>query len=640
MPRDLSGNYTLPTGNPVVDGTIIESAWANGTMNDIAAQLNNVLTKDGVVGPTNPMGFANGTVAAPAVYFLADPSVGLYRSATATLGIAASGNQVASFSNTVTTFSSSGAERLRLDSSGNLIKGHTAAVSTRIGASSFTPGMQHLGVNVAGSSILQANYANSNSAPTLFIAKSRGGTVGTHGAVVSGDSLGSISWAGSDGTNFIESGRITVAATAAPGADTITARMLFQLTNGTNTPSEVLRIEPGGAAGFGTGSLSDKRIGVAGNITGAATAYGLTSFPVVQSDVTGDARIYHSNPSVVAAAFTLGALTHFMAAQGTIGAGASVTSQFGFYAHSGLIGATNNYGFYSNIAAATGRWNFYANGTADNYMGGQLGVGVAPTAQLHVKSTGGIVRNETSAAVASGGNVYYELRDSAGRTGYLGFGGANNTMNLVNDKAGPITFNVNGAERMQIDSAGKVGVGRTPTAQKFEIAGGINLFDGDFVSTSTTGGNARFGYESFTATGCFNLWTQSAIGLSFGTSTSERMRITGAGVIQDSGGNELGFKDVPQNIKSAPYTLAGADRGCGVRADAGCTSITVPALPVNSVVTIYNNSGSNLPINQSGTTLRLDGTATTGNRTLAPNGRATLWALTTTIFSISGAGLS
>lgn len=53
MPRDLSGNYTLPLGNPVITDTIIETAWANSTMSDVAVQLNNVVTRDGKLGPTS-----------------------------------------------------------------------------------------------------------------------------------------------------------------------------------------------------------------------------------------------------------------------------------------------------------------------------------------------------------------------------------------------------------------------------------------------------------------------------------------------------------------------------------------------------------------------------------------------------------
>lgn len=49
MPRDISGNYTLPAGNPVVTGTTISSTWANSTLSDIAAALTASLSIDGSV---------------------------------------------------------------------------------------------------------------------------------------------------------------------------------------------------------------------------------------------------------------------------------------------------------------------------------------------------------------------------------------------------------------------------------------------------------------------------------------------------------------------------------------------------------------------------------------------------------------
>lgn len=80
MPRDLSGNYTLPLGNPVVDGTIIDVGWANPTMSDIATQLNNVLTRDNLLGPTDPFEFQDGSEAAPGATFAAQLGTGMYRS--------------------------------------------------------------------------------------------------------------------------------------------------------------------------------------------------------------------------------------------------------------------------------------------------------------------------------------------------------------------------------------------------------------------------------------------------------------------------------------------------------------------------------------------------------------------------------
>ncbi len=47
MSFDLSGNYTLPAGNPVVAGTLITAAQFNATMADLATALSQVILADG-----------------------------------------------------------------------------------------------------------------------------------------------------------------------------------------------------------------------------------------------------------------------------------------------------------------------------------------------------------------------------------------------------------------------------------------------------------------------------------------------------------------------------------------------------------------------------------------------------------------
>lgn len=58
MPRNGSGSYALPAGNPVVTGTTIDSTVQNNTTSDIATALTNSLAKDGQTTPTAnlPMG--------------------------------------------------------------------------------------------------------------------------------------------------------------------------------------------------------------------------------------------------------------------------------------------------------------------------------------------------------------------------------------------------------------------------------------------------------------------------------------------------------------------------------------------------------------------------------------------------------
>ena len=58
MPRNGSGTYSLPAGNPVVTATDITVSWGNGTMNDIATALTGSIARDGQSPPTAnlPMG--------------------------------------------------------------------------------------------------------------------------------------------------------------------------------------------------------------------------------------------------------------------------------------------------------------------------------------------------------------------------------------------------------------------------------------------------------------------------------------------------------------------------------------------------------------------------------------------------------
>jgi len=156
----------------------------------------------------------------------------------------------------------------------------------------------------------------------------------------------------------------------------ITQDLYFQ---NSTTNTELLRLITNGNIAIPNGSLgigatptgTNANLYINKNITGATTSYGTNNVSTIQSDVTTAGEIFHSNVNTQATAFTLSNLRHFQANQGTIGAGSTVTNQYGFVAGSTLTGGTNNYGFYSNIPSATNRWNFYANGSALNYFNGK-----------------------------------------------------------------------------------------------------------------------------------------------------------------------------------------------------------------------------------------------------------------------------
>ena len=58
MPRNGSGTFTLPAGNPVTTGTTISSTWANTTLSDIGSALTGSISTDGQTTPVAnlPMG--------------------------------------------------------------------------------------------------------------------------------------------------------------------------------------------------------------------------------------------------------------------------------------------------------------------------------------------------------------------------------------------------------------------------------------------------------------------------------------------------------------------------------------------------------------------------------------------------------
>jgi hypothetical protein len=130
------------------------------------------------------------------------------------------------------------------------------------------------------------------------------------------------------------------------------------------------QIIQGTSTGAVNGSLQLRK-----NITGGTTAYSAGISATVQNDVTGQASGFSTFINTVASSFTLGILKHYNAQQGTIGATSAVTNQYGYFADSALIGATNNYGFYGNIASGTGRFNFAAVGTAANVFVGTTSIG-------------------------------------------------------------------------------------------------------------------------------------------------------------------------------------------------------------------------------------------------------------------------
>ena len=259
---------------------------------------------------------------------------------------------------------------------GTVIRGYTSPVVTdNYVGTQGTPLIQtHANATTAsGLASFVWESTAASPAPSVILSRSRSATIGSFSSVASGDAIGAINFNGDDGTAFVVGASITASVDGTPGTNDMPGRLVFSTTaDGASSPTEALRISSAQTVSIGGSGTVSTAFYNRKNITGAVTAYANFTVGQVQSDVTSAAYGYRTSISTAATAYTLGELTHYRSTQSTIGAGSTVTNQFGFLADSSLTGATNNYGFYGNIASGTGRYNFYAAGTADNYFAGDM----------------------------------------------------------------------------------------------------------------------------------------------------------------------------------------------------------------------------------------------------------------------------
>ncbi len=136
--------------------------------------------------------------------------------------------------------------RATFDSSGNLGLGTTSPTAKlhvwQTGAATS------LNIDGTENPIFAARYAANADGATIFLAKSRNATVGSHTIVQNGDEIGVIKARGSDGTNFDDAASITFAVDGTPssGSD-MPGRIVFGTSaDGTASITERARITSGG----------------------------------------------------------------------------------------------------------------------------------------------------------------------------------------------------------------------------------------------------------------------------------------------------------------------------------------------------------------------------------------------------------
>jgi hypothetical protein len=436
-----------------------------------------------------------------------------------------------------------------IDSSGRFVVGTTSAVTA---GGSFVPLIQSQAASQNGG-FFGAAWLNNTGGSNLILGKSRG-ALGTQTVVQSGDTVGNLRFQGSDGTGFIELAQIVAQVDGTPGTNDMPGRLVFSTTaDGASSPTERMRIDSSGQVGIGQTPTAGATLSLGKNITGATTSFGVRSFQTIQSDVTSNARLFQATGNTAAAAFTLTNLVNYYASGGSFGAGSAVTNQFGFLADSSLTGATNNYGFYSNIASGTGRFNFYANGTADNYFAGNVGIGTSSpnksSSSTALTVNTGTAANYSAVEWASGNTLNYHINANDSAIYHVAAG------------TRPWIVYTNGSERMRIDSSGNVGIGTSSPSAKLSVVGSISTNRAN-AGAVTSGSSLELQidgtiYAAIRQPSAENLAFYSGSG-----GTTERMRIDSSGYL---------FVNRTSNTGTASqvalsYNANAGTRGIGIQA--------------------------------------------------------------------------
>jgi hypothetical protein len=157
----------------------------------------------------------------------------------------------------------------------------------------------------------------------------------------------------------------------------------------------------------------------------------------------------------------------------------------------------------------------------------------------------------------------------------------------------------------------------------------------DFLRVTSTASGATNPNKYFRLDGTGNLQIINS------AYTSTILSLTDAGILSDGKGD---VRAAPQNSQGGAYTLVVGDAGKHISITTGGVTVDASIFSIGDMITIFNNSGSSQTITQgTSVTLRLAGTATTGNRTLAQYGIATLLCVTggaSPVFACTGAGLT
>lgn len=242
----------------------------------------------------------------------------------------------------------------------------------------------------------------------------------------------------------------------------------------------------------------------------------------------------------------------------------------------------------------------------------------------------------------------YNLTLPSGHSGFsfanaaYTFGNATDNASVTFAGVGIVTLGggaTNATDALNISSATVSGFSITNTGA------GTNAKTWDFLANSSGVLNGRLVNDAFSSANPWLTVTRTGVAsavVAFPNSVTQ---------ISDNAASPslwvAGYLDCAQNVQTGNYGLLLSDRGKSIVHNSGSAhTFTIPAnsgvaFPVGTTIVLSNVSGGGaLTIAITTDTLTIAGSSTTGSRTLAANGLATLYKQTTTSWLISGSGLS
>ena len=567
MPRNGSGTYSLPAGNPVVAGTTIEASWANTTLNDVATEMTGSLSRAGSGGMTGPLRLDAGTAGVPALAWSTETTTGLYRAGANDVRLAVATSDVMRW------------QAAGVSVTGTLGVSAAATFSTTLavtGAATLSSTLAVTGTTtLTGAATLTAN-------PTLS-AGTANGVLYLNGSKVatSGSALTF------DGTDLATTGTSSATKLIPTGGSATGNGMYLPATNAlawSNNGVETMRLNASGNLGIGTASPNARltvqqanntadgiRLFANGSDTQLITRY------VASTDAWQVTASFASTGAYKPITWWTSDLERMrLDASGNLGIGtASPLGRF----H--LCMATDVNALFRD-AASVG----LSSGTLIDNFNNAFGV----TNPLYLRASQFIYGTD------SGGSFTERMRLDA--SGNLGIGTTSPTQKLVVSNAGAAgfefdpatgimqTYNRSGAAytaakvyalnfevrtgaspvtAMLVDSSGNLGIGTASPGAKLEVYGGASG-----TVTNIQAGNAATGFV-FGIDGSNNCQVRTAqnVAMLFYTNATQRMQISAdgnffVGTAALATTATAGFPwipscpGIPTGAPTAPYTNAAA----------------------------------------------------------------------------------